>query len=94
VKTTAEFIFGGFTTAEWESVQYGNCPIDKQSPASFLFSVNEGSKYPLTDKDDFAIGFYRYSVKFGKKGLDLVISEINNVNNCLANQTTYMLPPA
>jgi hypothetical protein len=42
--TTADFIFGGFTTAEWESKA-----INKTDPKSFLFSVNEGSKYPIAE---------------------------------------------
>ena len=36
VETTKNFIFGGFTTAEWESSGY----ITKPDPHSFLFSVN------------------------------------------------------
>jgi hypothetical protein len=37
VETTNDFIFGGFTTAEWESPSPG---IYKPCPHSFLFSVN------------------------------------------------------
>ena len=55
--TTADYIFGGFTTAEWESVSYEIGPINKQSPASYLFSVNESSKYPITNEVHTAIGF-------------------------------------
>jgi hypothetical protein len=47
------FIFGGFTTAEWESAPYPG--IYKPGPHSFLFSVNEGSKYPITSGDTTAI---------------------------------------
>jgi hypothetical protein len=46
VQTTSDFIFGGFTTAEWES-----SGIYHPDPHSFLFSVNEGSKYPITGED-------------------------------------------
>jgi hypothetical protein len=53
VETTEDFIFGGFTTAEWESAPY--LGIDKPCPHSFLFSVNEGSKYPITSGDTEAI---------------------------------------
>ena len=52
VETTKNFIFGGFTTAEWESPFLR---ISKPSPHSFLFSVNEGSKYPITSGDTTAI---------------------------------------
>ena len=45
-ETTEDFIFGGFTTAEWESLPFPG--ILKPCPHSFLFSVNEGSKYPIT----------------------------------------------
>jgi hypothetical protein len=48
VETTDNFIFGGFTTAEWESPPPLSF-IDKPCPHSFLFSVNEGSKYPITE---------------------------------------------
>jgi hypothetical protein len=51
-ETTKDFIFGGFTTAEWESSWP---PITKPCPHSFLFSVNEGSKYPITSGDTTAI---------------------------------------
>ena len=54
VETTKDFIFGGFTTAEWESSD--SC---KYSPQSFLFSVNEGRKYPLIEGRDHAICCYR-----------------------------------
>jgi hypothetical protein len=46
VETTKGFIFGGFTTAEWES-----SGIYHPDPHSFLVSVNEGSKYPITGED-------------------------------------------
>jgi hypothetical protein len=52
VETTKGFIFGGFTTAEWESLG----DISKPDPHSFLFSVNEGSKYPIRRGDKVAIG--------------------------------------
>jgi hypothetical protein len=51
VETTKDFIFGGFTTAEWESLYH----IGKPCPHSFLFSVNEGSKYPITSGETDAI---------------------------------------
>ena len=44
VQTTKNFIFGGFTTAYWES---SPDPISKISPESFLFSVNEGKKFSI-----------------------------------------------
>jgi hypothetical protein len=52
VETTKSFIFGGFTTAEWESPPKS---ISKPSAHSFLFSVNEGSKNPVTSGDATAI---------------------------------------
>jgi hypothetical protein len=61
VETTKGFIFGGFTTAEWESTE-----INKHCAHSFLFSVNEGSKYPIASGDTTAIWCYSdYCVVFG-----------------------------
>jgi hypothetical protein len=91
VETSKDFIFGGFTTAEWESSR-----ISKPSPHSFLFSVNEGSKYPITSGDETAIrcesGFCAW---FG--GGELVIwsdSNNNNHSNCYANGNGFKLPAA
>jgi hypothetical protein len=53
-ETTENFIFGGFTTAEWESPSTTDT-VTKKDPHSFLFSVNEGSKYPITSGDETAI---------------------------------------
>jgi hypothetical protein len=60
----SSYIFGGFTTAEWESSwSY------KPSPHSFLFSVNEGSKYPITSGDTAAIACWSgYCAGFGTSG--------------------------
>ena len=48
LETTEDFIFGGFTTAEWRSSLIG---INKPDPCSFMFNVNENSKYPITRGD-------------------------------------------
>jgi hypothetical protein len=50
VETTDDFIFGGFTTAEWDTSR-----VEKLDPHSFLFSVNEGSKYPIARGERNAI---------------------------------------
>jgi hypothetical protein len=93
VKTTDDFTFGGFTTAEWDSS--GN---QKHDPESFLFSVNEGSKYPITRGDRDAIGCYSYcGAKFGKYTGDLEIASESNKNSdsrCRANQPSFNLPAA
>jgi hypothetical protein len=60
--TTENFIFGGFTTANWESEIY-TYSYDK---AAFLFSVNEGRKYPITSADRIAIyNYYPFCAAFG-----------------------------
>ena len=65
----SNFIFGGFTTAEWESPI-----ISKPCPHSFLFSVNEGSKYPVTSGDRVAIRCGSgWCAVFGTCGDELVI---------------------
>jgi polyferredoxin len=50
ILTATTFIFGGFITAEWKSAPW-YLPIPKPCPHSFLFSVNEGRKYPITSGD-------------------------------------------
>jgi len=78
------FIFGGFTTAEWES----SC-TSKPDPHSFLFSVNEGSKYPITSGDKEAIRCHKdFCALFGTCGRELgIYSGSNNqsYNVCYAN---------
>ena len=94
VETTKGFIFGGFTTAEWES-SYG---IDKPDPHSFLFSVNEGSKYPITSGDETAIRCSSiWCAWFAADWGELVIhSYSNNItyNRCCANRESFKLPAA
>ena len=71
VETTKDFIFGGFTTAEWESPPKR---ISKRDPHSFLFSVNEGCKYPITGGDEKAIYCDKItSAIFGEGGNELHI---------------------
>ena len=82
VQTTTDFIFGGFTTAEWESPP-PSLAVDKPDPSSFLFSVNEGSKYPITGAADTqAIGCWSsYCAMFGRYGIDLGIESDSNKND-------------
>ena len=87
------FIFGGFTTADWEST----C-INKPDPHSFLFSVNEDSKYPITGRDRDAIRCHRdYCAVFGGTGgfCDLGISSFSNNSKeswFNANEPSFKLP--
>ena len=85
VETTDGFIFGGFTTAEWESPE--SPWISKPCPHSFLFSVNEGSKYPITRGGKDAIWCHSGRCAwFGN--WDLVICRDSNTNTdsyCNAN---------
>jgi hypothetical protein len=95
IKTSVYLIFGGFTTAEWESASpYSG--ISKRDPHSFLFSLNEGSKYPITSGGRTTItcvsGFCAW---FG--GAELVIASDSNNNTgsyCNANRDSYKLPVA
>ena len=92
VETTKGFIFGGFTTIDWKS------PIGWvykcNSPHTFLFSVNEGSKYPITGGDKVAVVYNRdYCAMFG--GGDLVIHSESNKNThsgCYARSASFMMP--
>ena len=95
VETTKDFIFGGFTTAEWESPFLGT---PKPCPHSFLFSVNEGSKYPITSGGRWAIECWSgWCAVFGTGGYELVIfSDSNNHTKsyCNANRDSFKLPAA
>jgi hypothetical protein len=92
-ETTNDFIFGGFTTAEWES-----SGIRKPCPHSFLFSVNEGSKYPITSGDRKAIRCDSdWCAMFGMDGVELFIASDSNNNTdsyCNANNPSFKLPAA
>ena len=87
VQTTKDFIFGGFTTAEWESPFPHS--IHKPCPNSFLFSVNEGRKHPIRRGDRKAISCHSWCcAQFGDGGWELVISRDSNKNtksHCNAN---------
>jgi hypothetical protein len=89
VETTRGFIFGGFTTAEWES-----SPNLKPSAHSFLFSVNEGSKYPITSGDTRAIECWSgWSAVFGDWELRIFSDSNNNTDSyCNATRASFMLP--
>jgi hypothetical protein len=91
VETTKGFIFGGFTTAEWESKF-----INKPCPHSFLFSVNEGSKYPITIGDRTAIVCWGgWCAVFGWGELRIYSDSNNNTSsNCIANCASFKLPAA
>jgi hypothetical protein len=91
VETTKNFIFGGFTTAEWQS----SC-INKDDPHSFLFSVNEGSKYPITSGGRDAIRCYGgLCALFGNWELGIESESNNNTESyCNANRDTFNLQAA
>ena len=94
VQTTTDFIFGGFTTADWESPPTDICKLD---PHSFLFSVNEESKYPITGADREAIGCYYDSCAVFGGDNELVIDGDSNYNTgswCQASLDSFNLPPA
>jgi hypothetical protein len=98
VETTKGFIFGGFTTAEWETPSWYNSDISKPSPHSFLFSVNEGTKYPIAGGDRGAIECFKgWCAMFGTSGsCDLVIKSQANtsISFCNANMPSFKLPAA
>jgi hypothetical protein len=91
VKTTFDFVFGGFTKAPWESSS-----IYHTDQHSFMFSVNEGSKYPITGGDRLAIGCYSgYCALFGANGDEVTIMSDSNINNdswCKADLPSFKLP--
>jgi hypothetical protein len=95
VMTTKNFIFGGFTTAEWESPWFHPW---KPCPHSFLFSVDEGSKYPITSGKRTAIDCdSRWCARFGTNGEELAISSDSNKNTDSfwnANDDSFKLPEA
>jgi hypothetical protein len=74
VETVKDFIFGGFTTAEWESPSSW---IYKPCPHSFMFSVNEGRKYPITEGDKEAIGCWSGWGSLFAKGELMILSDSN-----------------
>ena len=95
-ETTKGYIFGGFTTAAWESSPTG---IPKLSPTSFLFSVKEGGssiKYPISGGDSTAIVcISEYCALFGKDGWELGIESnphMSNKNWCMAKMESFKLP--
>jgi hypothetical protein len=96
VETSKDFIFGGFTTAEWETHWYWYDRVFKTDPQSFLFSVNEGIKYPITHRDRHAISCWPYyCAMFGEKGLEFyIVSESNNNSDshCYSEMCSFDLP--
>jgi hypothetical protein len=95
VETTKDFIFGVFSTAEWESSPHGR---NKAGPRSFMFSVNESIKYPVTRGDNTVIQCNIYCCAlFGSAGDELVIASDSNKNiesYCEANRYCFKLPAA
>ena len=76
--------------AEWESSQY---PDFKKSPQSFIFSVNDHAKYPITDQEQNSI---RCDVNWGPNfgNCELVIVNDSNLNSdsWCENGICYKLP--
>jgi len=97
VETTKDFIFDGFTTAEWDS-PYIFKPIFKRDSHAFLFSVNNGSKYPILGGNRVAIECHSdYCACFGTGGNELVIRGDANKDDrswCNANKPSFYLQEA
>ena len=87
------FHYNLFTTAELESP---SSFIRKPSNHSFLFSVNEGSKYPITSGDTTAIRCLSGGCAiFGCSQLVIASDSNNNTRSwCEANGDSYILPAA
>ena len=94
VETTKDFIFGGFTTEQWESPWL--VLKSKRDPYSFLFSVNEGSKYPIMSVDTKAIICHSdWSACFGWSELGIFSASNKNTHSyCYANYASFKLPAA
>jgi hypothetical protein len=94
VETTFGFIFGGFTTADWDSPLI---PISNPGPDSFLFSVTEGgSKYPITSGDRKAIQSWSDRCAVFGYG-EIAIASDSNCNThsyCIAEHPSFWLPAA
>ena len=92
VETKKDFIFGGFTRAEWESPD--DDIIHKPDPHSFLFSVNEGRKYPITSEGTRGIMCSSGCCAiFGHE--EIVINDDSNdseYNYCFAYRENFILP--
>jgi hypothetical protein len=95
VETTNGFIFGGFTTAEWESPP-GDDFIPQPGACSFLFSVNEGTKYPISGGDTAAIQSWSgCCAVFGEWELAIYSDSNNNTDSYFnANRASFKLPAA
>jgi BTB/POZ domain-containing protein KCTD9 len=95
VKTTKNSIFGGFTTAEWESPS-GYSNNFKPCPHSFLFSVNENRKFPIMRGGIDAIE--RRSdlcAVFGDYELSIYGYSNSTLSSyCLSNRDSFNLPSA
>lgn len=67
IKTSDDFILGGFMTAEWEKEDPTKGLYKDISPESFLFIVNEGSKCrKIACADKIANVCHGYSVGLGQ----------------------------
>ena len=91
--TTKNFIFGGFTKAEWDTDE--NLKYDD---SAFLFSVNECMKYPIQPGRSAIYNNRNSCALFGDGCVqDISIASDSNLNSesfCTAGWHCYKLPHA
>ena len=96
VQTEAGLTFGGFTTASWESPP--NTATNHESPTSFLFSVDQGIVYPISNARALSTACWsEWGPVFGEYGQALAIAGESNNNNksyCKAKDPSFKLPEA
>lgn len=88
IKTITNRIFGGFTTIPMESP---SSEIPKTDTHSFLYSVDERTKYPIIKNIDRAIRMSSsYCILFGT-GTDIGLSSNSNQNtdSWVSNNGSY-----
>jgi hypothetical protein len=92
IKTTNNRIFGGFTTVPWDSSN----GTDKTDYHSFVFSVDERTKYPIVNTFDRAIYCYSsYGPLFGNGHTICVYDNSNaNTNSFVENDNNYNVKKA
>jgi hypothetical protein len=94
IKTTNNRIFGGFTTVPWESPSSNdNWRTDHHS---FLFSVDERTKYPIVNNFEKAISCNSSRGPCFGDGCSIAIHSDSNSNtgSFVKNDTNYKIKKA
>lgn len=91
IKTTNNYIFGGYISISWEGPS--NWTYKGNDDSAFIFSVNNKLKFPIQNKEKVIYNQKDYGPDFGDNDIYLNNKDFLNNDSVCYNYPQYKAPP-